>query len=159
VTALIVPIDDENSWFHFMAWGPNAPDTETWRKFLGAQPGVHLDQEWVSFRNHANRYHQDRKKMDLGDFTGIAGIPHQDIAMWVSMGPIANRTDDVLGASDVAIIEFRRTMVDAAKAVQGGEPAIGTGSGRIPQASIGSREGVFPKSIDWRDITADTPRI
>lgn len=158
VTALIVPIDDENSWFHFMSWGDNAPDTETWRKFLGAQPGVHLDQNWVSFRNEANRFQQDRKKMELGDFTGIEGIPHQDIAMWVSMGPIVNRTDDVLGASDIAIVEFRRTMADAAKAVQEGKPAIGTGADRIPQASIGSREGVFPKTVNWRDVTEETPR-
>ena len=30
--------------------------------------------------------------MRLGDFTGIKGIPNQDIAMWETMGPIADRT-------------------------------------------------------------------
>ncbi len=28
--------------------------------------------------------------MKAGNFTGIKGFPNQDIAMWVTMGPIAN---------------------------------------------------------------------
>ena len=46
--------------------------------------------------------------MKLGDFTGIRGIPNQDIAMWETMGPIADRTRERLGASDFAVVEFRR---------------------------------------------------
>ena len=54
--------------------------------------------------------------MKLGDFTGIKGIPNQDIAMWETMGPIADRTKERLGASDLAVVEFRKLMVDAARA-------------------------------------------
>ena len=32
--------------------------------------------------------------MKAGNFTGIKGFPNQDIAMWVTMGPIADRTRD-----------------------------------------------------------------
>ena len=46
--------------------------------------------------------------MKLGNFTGIRGIPNQDIAMWETMGPIADRSRERLGASDLAIVEFRR---------------------------------------------------
>ena len=49
--------------------------------------------------------------MKRGSFTGIAGIPNQDIAMWESMGPIADRSRERLGVSDVAIVHFRRIMV------------------------------------------------
>ena len=42
--------------------------------------------------------------MKLGDFTGIRGIPNQDIAMWETMGPIADRSRERLGASDLAIV-------------------------------------------------------
>ena len=38
--------------------------------------------------------------MKAGNFTGITGIPNQDIAMWETMGPIADRTSERLGASD-----------------------------------------------------------
>ena len=74
--------------------------------------------------------------------------------MWVSMGKIVNRTDDILGSSDLAIVEFRRTMVDAAQRVADGEPAIGT-SESIVQTSIASFQGVVPKESDWRELWKD----
>lgn len=73
--------------------------------------------------------------------------------MWVTQGPIADRSADILGASDLAIVEFRRLMVDAAKKVAEGGAAIGTEEPRIPQSSILSREGVYPKSVDWRTLS------
>jgi phthalate 4,5-dioxygenase oxygenase subunit len=92
--------------------------------------------------------------MKAGNFTGIKGFPNQDIAMWVTMGPIADRSRDVLGASDVAIVEFRRQMVEAAKAVRDGKPAIGTGPDRIPR-TIRSYQKIVPKSVDWRALGVD----
>ena len=53
--------------------------------------------------------------MKLGDFTGIKGIPAQDMAMWESMGRIADRSKDHPGASDMAVVQFRRIMIAAAK--------------------------------------------
>ena len=47
--------------------------------------------------------------MKAGNFTGIHGIPNQDMAMWLTMGTVADRTQDRLGASDLAIVEFRKT--------------------------------------------------
>ena len=73
--------------------------------------------------------------MRLGDFTGIRGIPTQDMAMWETMGPIADRSAERLGASDVAIVEFRRIMVDAARRRAAGEPAIGA-AGRRPAGGM-----------------------
>ena len=32
--------------------------------------------------------------MKAGNFTGIAGIPNQDIAMWEGMGPISDRSQE-----------------------------------------------------------------
>jgi phthalate 4,5-dioxygenase oxygenase subunit len=154
VSAVIVPIDNENSNFHFIAWGnpETTPDTKAWREFARAVPGVDVDPiTWATVGNMENRFRQDRVKMKEGDFTGIPGIPNQDIAMWVSMGPIVNRTDDILGASDLAIVEFRRVMVEAAQKVANGEPAIGTNPS-IPQAKIASFQGVVPKESDWREL-------
>ena len=94
--------------------------------------------------------------MKLGDFTGIHGIPNQDIAMWETMGPIADRTKDWLGASDIAVARFRRLMVDAAQAMRDGGPALGRTEPHIPHAEIASFEGVVPKSrrlahVGWFD--------
>jgi phthalate 4,5-dioxygenase oxygenase subunit len=90
--------------------------------------------------------------MKEGSFTGVEGIPNQDIVMWVSMGPRVDRSTDVLGASDLAIVEFRRLMVDAARKVAEGGKAIGTGTPRVPQARIASIEGIYPKTTDWRTL-------
>lgn len=154
VAAVIVPVDNETSNFHFIAWGDpeTTPDTETWRQFAGAVPGEDVDPiTWATLSNEGNRFRQDRAKMKEGNFTGISGIPNQDIAMWVSMGRIVNRTDDILGTSDLAIVEFRRLMVDAAKKVAEGGSAIGTQTS-IRQAAIASFQGVVPKESDWREI-------
>ncbi len=153
VATVVVPIDDETSHFHFIAWGGRAcPSTEDWRKFNHVQKGIDLDDRWVSRRQLHNNFLQDRQAMKLGNFTGVQGIPNQDIVMWVSMGAIVDRSGDMLGASDLAIVEFRRLMVDAARKVAEGGRAIGRDEPRTPQASIGSREGVYPKSVDWREL-------
>jgi phthalate 4,5-dioxygenase oxygenase subunit len=88
--------------------------------------------------------------MKAGNFTGIQGIPNQDMAMWLTMGPIADRTQDRLGASDLAIVEFRKLMVQAVKDFQQGAPAIGTGDQHVP-ASVCSFQNVIPKTTDWRE--------
>jgi phthalate 4,5-dioxygenase oxygenase subunit len=122
-----------------------------------AQPGIDLTRDYRNLRNAANTYQQDRNAMKLGDFTGIRGIPNQDIAMWESMGAIVDRSKERLGASDLAIVEFRRLMVEAAGKVRDGGPAIGTTEPRIPHVKIRSSEGVVPKSTNWRTLTVSGP--
>jgi phthalate 4,5-dioxygenase oxygenase subunit len=90
--------------------------------------------------------------MKAGDFTGIQGIPAQDMAMWESMGPIADRSHDHPGQSDVAVVQFRRMMIAAAKKFAEGGPAIGTAEPRIPHVKLSSFEGVVPKSTDWKTL-------
>ena len=90
--------------------------------------------------------------MKLGNHTGIEGIPNQDIAMWETMGPIADRSRERLGASDVAIVQFRRIMVDAARKVRDGGAAIGASPDRIPQSRLRSFEGIVAKNTDWTTL-------
>ena len=71
-------------------------------------------------RTRENLYLQDRERDEAGNFTGISGIPNQDIAMWESMGPIGDRSRERVGASDVAVVEFRRLMVEAARNMHNG---------------------------------------
>jgi phthalate 4,5-dioxygenase oxygenase subunit len=152
---LNVPLDDTHTMFYFIAWSTREGggiDQEAWRKFCGAQPGVDLDASYRHRRNRDNGYLQDRNAMRLGDFTGMRGIPTQDMAMWETMGPIADRTAERLGASDVAIVEFRRRMVDAVRRHANGEPAIGTAGQRPPYAALQSFEGIVAKGLDWRTL-------
>jgi phthalate 4,5-dioxygenase oxygenase subunit len=91
--------------------------------------------------------------MKQGDWTGIEGIPTQDMAMWESMGPISDRSQDHPGSSDLAVAQFRRMMVAAAKKMKEGGPALGTTPSRMsPHVDLASFEGVVPKTTDWREL-------
>jgi phthalate 4,5-dioxygenase len=153
IAILHVPCDNTNTAFHFIAFGGmNTPDQESWRKFCGAQTGIDVDNQFRKIRTYKNNYLQDRAAMKLGNFTGIRGIPNQDIAMWETMGPIVDRSRDRLGASDVAIVEFRHIMTGAARRFQAGAPAIGTAEPVTPHIDLQGYEGVVPKTWDWRTL-------
>ncbi len=155
VANINVPLDDTNTAFYFIAWGhpSHTPETATWRKFLGQEVGSDLDEHYRPLRNRENRFWQDRVAMNAGNFTGISGFPNQDIAMWLTMGPIADRTHERLGASDVAIVEFRRQMLEAVRAFQSGAAAIGTGDAAIAP-SVCAYQAIIPKTTDWRSFEA-----
>lgn len=150
-----VPVDDTTTAFYFLAWGDpdNTPDTETWRKYLGQRIGPDLDEQYRPLRTRENNYCQDREAMKNGSFTGIEGFPNQDIAMWVTMGPISNRSEERLGASDLAVVEFRRVMLDALNAFREGDTAIGTGE-KAPPQGLCSFQAIVPKDTDWRSFDA-----
>ena len=150
---MLVPVDDVNCMFYWIAWHETQGiSAAAWRAFCGAVPGVDVDP--VTFRKVRtldNDYLQDRAKMAAGDFTGIDGIPAQDMAMWESMGPIADRTNDKLGSSDRAIVEFRKIALGLAREAAGGSEG--------PPPTFGpddphSFEQLVPKTQDWRTLTA-----
>ena len=147
-----VPIDNENTAFYFIAWGEGCPDVDSWRRFLGAEPGVDLNENWEPKRQLANAFLQDREKMAEGDFTGIKGIPNQDMAMWVTMGPITDRSHDTLGASDGAIVQFRRQMMEEVKKYKEQRGDYEASVFRKHGSEITpSWQGVIPKDVDWEN--------
>ncbi|WP_426959177.1 Rieske 2Fe-2S domain-containing protein [Muricoccus radiodurans] len=158
VASVIVPKDDTSSYFHFIAWHPEGGgiSTDSWRKFCVMEVGVDVDSEFRPIKRHAgNDYGQDRNWMKSGDsFTGIPGIPNQDIAMWESMGAISDRTSERLGASDIAVIQFRRILLDAVARHEAGADPIGLAAPHLPQAKLASYQGVVPKTEDWRKLGA-----
>jgi phthalate 4,5-dioxygenase oxygenase subunit len=155
VATLLTPEDDNTTIFYFIAWnGADKPgiSADAWRKFNVLQWGVDVDKNFDGIRTRDNLYQQDRAAMKDGNFTGIAGIPNQDIAMWEGMGPISDRSTERVGASDVAVVAFRRLMVEAAHTMNKGGPAIGRGEPHVVHATISSYEGVVPKTTNWRSL-------
>ncbi len=153
----IVPRDDESTSFYFVGWTDDQTEgtgvtQEVWRQRMGAVVGVDLDDDHWPLRTQANRFKQDRAAMKQGSFTGVRGIANQDSMMWVTMGPISDRSKERLGTSDAAVAQFRRVMVEAVKAFSRGEPPIGTTQPRLPHRRIRSFEGVIKKETDWREL-------
>jgi hypothetical protein len=82
-------------------------------------------------------------------FTGIDGVNVQDRALQESMGPIVDRSREHLGPADKAIIQARRLLLQAVKAVGEG----GTPRGIKPTYyAVRATEGVVPREANWRDI-------
>jgi phthalate 4,5-dioxygenase len=161
VTSVIVPKDDTSTYFNFIAWSESGGiDQEAWRKFCVAQVGIDLDQDYKPIlRKKENRYLQDRNLMKLGNFTGVPGIPNQDIMMWESMGPIADRTSERLGASDIAIVQFRRLMLGAVQRFMADGTVIGHAAPHLPQAKLRSYQGIVPKTENWRTLGASDEEV
>ena len=84
-------------------------------------------------------------------WTGVPGIPNQDVIMWETMGPIVDRSTDRLGTSDGAIAQFRKTMIEAARAALSDGTIIGA-VGASTQVNLRSLEGIVPKTSDWREL-------
>jgi hypothetical protein len=58
------------------------------------------------------------------NFTGIKGISEQDAAIQDSQGRIYDRTREILGPTDLGVVQFRLLMLGAARDLADGvEPA------------------------------------
>ena len=150
---MLIPMDDGNTMFYWIAFHETKGIAQDeWRKFCGAEIGKDIDDNYRKIRTLDNMFLQDRDAMKDGDFTGIYGIPAQDMAMWESMGAIADRTHDYLGVSDGAVAQFRRVMIAAARDFQDGKPAIATrAAGRsVALGDLASYEGMIPKDSNWK---------
>jgi len=157
---MLVPIDDENTMFYWVAWHETKGiEQEAWREFCAAQVGIDLDTNYRPIRTLANNFLQDRDLMKTGDFTGIKGIPAQDMAMWVSMGPITDRSSEYLGSSDGAVFQFRKQMLAAVRGFQAGEPALGTARPRVAHAKIASFEGMVARTTSWRTLAVSAEEL
>ena len=124
-----VPMDDENTMLYSIDFSPDRPfgaaELERSRSFLHTHteniPGADR-----AVRNRDNDYLIDRSLQASGkSYTGMRGLGVQDCAIQESMGPIADRTLEHLGASDSAIIQIRRLLLQTLRAHEAGETPPG----------------------------------
>jgi phthalate 4,5-dioxygenase len=151
-----VPITDELCWVYCYTWNPDRPLTGAERQRLRAGQSVHaaVDERWVPRRNRDNDYLIDRVDQKLRTFTGIRGISEQDACIQDSQGFIADRTREHLGPTDAAIIQFRRLMLGAARALGAGiEPAAARNGAAYTVRSgsaVAARDVPFPEVMRER---------
>jgi nitrite reductase/ring-hydroxylating ferredoxin subunit len=118
-----VPISDSACWIYTYAWHPDRPFTAEERaRFAKGGYGqfAELGPGYIPLRNRSNDYLIDREDQKHRSFTGVKGIAEQDALAQDSQGFIADRTREHLTATDVAIVHFRRVMLENARALQNG---------------------------------------
>ena len=121
-----IPIDDESLMFYRLRWSYDPmPEKELFSYKHGEYvyprliPGTVIPAD-----NKSNDYHIDRVAQRSFSYTGIKTFPLQDIAMMEDQrGPLMDRTREHLASSDAAIIQVRRRLIGAARALaEGKEP-------------------------------------
>jgi hypothetical protein len=119
-----VPIDDESCWIYTYGWQPERAFTEEerarFKSGFGVMPEVGPD--FVPIRNKTNDYMIDREDQKHRSYTGIRGIAEQDAMIQENQGVIADRTREILVATDAGIARFRKAVLGGAKALAQGEP-------------------------------------
>ena len=113
---------DTTCWIYTYAWNPQRPLTSAEREAYSHGHGViaEVDANYVPLRNKSNDYLIDRKLQKTKSYTGIKGVSEQDAAVQDSQGPIADRTREHLGPTDLGIMHFRKVIMETARALQQG---------------------------------------
>jgi phthalate 4,5-dioxygenase oxygenase subunit len=153
---LWTPMDDTRTMHFTLSFRENgAPvDEPAFHKFAHWYPGVNVDPNFEMEMNERNGWNQDRQAMKDGrSFTGIEGFAAQDIACQESMGPIVDRRGEHLGTSDVAIIRWRRRMLENIQRVMNGEEPIGQ-DGTVDYGHVRSEQRVIAIDEPWQQIAA-----
>ena len=109
-----------------------------------------VDERFVPIRNRENDYLIDRADQKRRTFTGIRGISEQDAAIQDSQGVIADRAREHLGPTDLAIVRFRRLMLEAARDLGAGlEPAAAKDGAAY---TVRSGSALADRAIPFADV-------
>jgi phthalate 4,5-dioxygenase len=138
-----VPKDDEHTWVYRIEYNPWRPLTSQERYSYDHVGFTRLNVEnlpgtYLPKRNRKNNYLLDRELQRTYSFTGIRGTNAQDAAGIENQGPgpIADRSLENLGASDMAIIRVRKLLLNALREFK---------DGKEPEAS---------QNGDWYNVRA-----
>jgi phthalate 4,5-dioxygenase len=117
-----VPVDDTSCWIFCFAYNADRPFSDEEKDRMAAGSGIFatVDDDFVPVRNRGNDYLIDRDVQRNSNFTGILGISEQDAAIADSQGPIADRTRELLGQTDLGVVRFRQMMLRASADLQSG---------------------------------------
>jgi phthalate 4,5-dioxygenase len=148
-----VPITDESCWIYVYAWHPDRPlsaeerarfDKGGYGQFAELGPG------FVPLRNRSNDYLIDREDQKHRSFTGVRGIAEQDAMAQDSQGPIAERSREHLTPTDIAVVRFRRMVLEGARALRDGqEPA----AAQLPESyRLRSGGAVASSSLSFEEV-------
>ncbi len=152
------PIDDHNTWTFTFHWNPSKPLGDA-SEFDNAAVNVPVfdDGSYKPINNGSNNYGIRRDVQKLHSSTGIEGIGLQDSAIQETMGPIVDRTREILGSGDAAIVGFRKLILAQARHLrETGELALPSQPELYRVRSVGI---VLPREIDFEEGASEKMKI
>jgi phthalate 4,5-dioxygenase oxygenase subunit len=152
-----VPIDDYQTFTWNFLYGadesvPITPEFKEWEENRTGRGKDDLIPGTFKLKRNLSNDHMIDRELQKKTFTGITGIATQDIALQEGMGPIVDRSQELLVGSDAAIVAMRRMLLEATRAVERGE----TPPGLKPESTrhIRGHDSVIPIDADWREALA-----
>jgi len=152
-----VPIDDHTCWNWTFSWRAdrpvNAQEVALW------DSGAHIHSKlipgtFMPEANASNDYLIDREvQRSKRSFTGIYGSGPQDAAVQEGMGPIYDRSQEHLGASDAGVIAARRHLLRALR-----DPALILGTDPSTH-HVRAVDMNLPCDVDFVAGTAERMRV
>ena len=158
---MFAPIDDTHTMFYYIMWNYDEDLSEETRQNYyykhGVRVGEDMDENYRKIRTRNNNWLQDRNAMREGrSASGIFGINTEDFAVQESMGPIIDRSTENLGQSDLAVVHYRRLMLDAVdKFSTSGELPPGLRD-PVDFGQLKSAEAIVPLDTDWTAVADGT---
>ncbi len=157
LVVVVTPIDDERSahWYYYM--NPFGPVPEWYLEQAMDRSGPDHDDFAADRGDASNAWHQDRVAMKSGHFSGIMkNFVYEDFIIEESMGPIMDRTQEFLGASDAVIVRTRRMLLKALDDHAAGILPFGVDSG-IDYRAIRALAIRFPRDTNWKELDMKNP--
>lgn len=145
-----VPIDDAHHWKYIFSFSRVKPVE---RDFAAYGRGAGMTEDYRFVANKTNRYLQNRETLNTSSYSGIDGVPVQDLWAVEGAGPVQDRTQEHLVSSDIAIVAQRKLLLKAIRDVQEGKdpPHVirDPAKNRFPNMVI--HVGMAPQEIDWKE--------
>ena len=157
ITQWHVPIDDENCYWYSMFTSYTGPvDRELMRE---QRLKEHSLPGYVPLKNASNNYGYDAAEQASETYTGM-GLDINVHDQWAveSMGAIQDRTQEHLGKTDVAIIQYRRMLRAAIAAVKAGRDQDLVMQNALDVAALFGpvSNDAIAKDGDWSKATAES---
>ena len=152
-----IPIDDEWTAQWYIAFNVHGPMQRT-RMGLYVRDSGDPDFFNSDMGDPSNMWHQDRKAMKEGHWTGIVGRgnAYEDFIVQESMGPIVDRSKEHLGSCDLVILRARSMLLRAVEKYR----ETGELSFVGPEVEFNKIRAIsfaYPQGEDWKAIDAFNP--
>ncbi|HEX7071602.1 MAG TPA: hypothetical protein VF190_12380, partial [Rhodothermales bacterium] len=156
-----IPIDDEHCWAWSFDYTADRDLTRDEREAMENGEGIHckyVPGTFIPLANKSNDYLMDREAQKAGiTYSGVLGIAIQDASLQESMGPICDRTKEMLAPTDKGIMMARRKMFKALKDLQeNGQPpaSVDPETHKVRSASL-----LLPEGQAFVDGMGDAVRV
>ncbi|HEU0201319.1 MAG TPA: Rieske 2Fe-2S domain-containing protein [Burkholderiaceae bacterium] len=144
------PVDDVTHRAWFVHFNPRRPLGMT---VMSASPDVWNFPPLPPGGPESN-WGQNRDLMKRGHATGFPQhLGTEDFAMFISQGPIFDRTDEQLCSADGAVLRVRQLLLKTAREFMAGKTPTLADNEQLDYSRAISVGGVLPAGRDWRELT------